>query len=340
MAAPNSVLSTTLQILRDKLVDNSYLAHPLFRALEQAGNIKKVSGGARIDQPVIFGDHSSLTDLTNGFEPVSLAVTDPFRQAQFEWSNFTQPVILSDVERLANKGDLAVVNILESKMKNVMLSLKKSVSRKVLVGDSGPTALQTLNGTGTSAVAADTTGWFQTAAFGSQATNTVGGLSKSTFAAQNWQNQVYDSSGTFALSHLDQLMINAQLYNPAGIMPSIILMSPSCYGAFMALQQSYVQYVDQAGRDSLDKDMVGMWRGAKIYVDPNLGFTNAAADKVSAYVLSPDTFELYVDTDGDFNVSDLIPVPGTATLMSRVLVRTQLVTGHLASHGILINAEA
>ena len=94
MAAPNSVLSTTLQILRDKLVDNSYLAHPLFRALEQAGNIKKVSGGARIDQPVIFGDHSSLTDLTNGFEPVSLAVTDPFRQAQFEWSNFTQPVIL------------------------------------------------------------------------------------------------------------------------------------------------------------------------------------------------------------------------------------------------------
>ena len=58
MAPPTSVLSTTLQLLRDKLVDNSYLAHPLFRAIEQSGNLIRVSGGSRVEQPVIFGDHS------------------------------------------------------------------------------------------------------------------------------------------------------------------------------------------------------------------------------------------------------------------------------------------
>ena len=45
--APQSVISTTLQLLRDKLVDNSFLSHPLFRAIEGAGNLVKVSGGLR-----------------------------------------------------------------------------------------------------------------------------------------------------------------------------------------------------------------------------------------------------------------------------------------------------
>ncbi|MGA1588766.1 MAG: phage major capsid protein [Ilumatobacteraceae bacterium] len=339
--ATQSILSTTLQLLRDKLVDNSYLAHPLFRAVEEHGNLIKVSGGLRVEQPVIFGDHSSITELTNGFEPVSMAVTDPFQSAKFEYANFTQPIVLSAVEKAANKGDLAVVNILESKMKNVMLSLKKEVSKQVIKGDSSVLgSLETLNGMGTSAVAVDTTGWFQSAAFGSQATNTVGGLSKSTYQAQNWQNQIFNSSGTLALNHIDELMINCQIYHPAGTFPDILLMSPAMYATFMGLQQSSVQYISAGDRETLDKDMVGMWRGARIYVEPNLGFANAAGDVVSAYALSSDMFQLYADTDGFFTVSDMLPVPGTATEAAMVFNRMQLVTGHLASHGVIINAES
>jgi hypothetical protein len=246
--ATNSILSTTLQLLRDKLVDNSYLAHPLIRAIEEHGNLVKVSGGLRVEQPVIFGDHSTITELSNGFEPVSMAVTDPFQAAKFEYANFTQPIVLSAVEKAANKGDLAVVNILESKMKNVMLSLKKEVSKQIIRGDSSVlTSLETLNGMGTAATAVNTTGWFQRAAFGAQATNTVGGLSKSTFQAQNWQNQVFNSAGTLALSHLDDLFINAQIYNPSGAFPDILLLSPACYSAFMNLQQSSVRYVSACG---------------------------------------------------------------------------------------------
>jgi hypothetical protein len=330
--ATNSILSTTLQLLRDKLVDNSYLAHPLIRAIEEHGNLVKVSGGLRVEQPVIFGDHSTITELSNGFEPVSMAVTDPFQAAKFEYANFTQPIVLSAVEKAANKGDLAVVNILESKMKNVMLSLKKEVSKQIIRGDSSVlTSLETLNGMGTAATAVNTTGWFQRAAFGAQATNTVGGLSKSTFQAQNWQNQVFNSAGTLALSHLDDLFINAQIYNPSGAFPDILLLSPACYSAFMN------RYVSAGDRDGLDGDMVGMWRGARIYIEPQLGYTTAAGDTVSGYALSSDQFQLYADTDGFFNVSDMLPVPGTATEAAMVFNRMQLVTGHLASH---FNAEA
>lgn len=348
--APQSVLTTTLQLLRDKLVDNSFLAHPLIRAIEEAGNLVQVSGGARVDQPVIFGDHSSITELSNGFEPVSMAVTDPFHTAKFEYANFTQPIILSAVEKAANKGDLAVVNILESKMKNVMLSLKKEVCKQIIVGDSTRiTTLQTLNGNGTSdgttdLITPNTTGWLEARAQASQS-NTVGGLSKSTFQAQNWYNQFTDAGGTLALAEIDEMFINTQLYNPSGNTPDILLMSPKCYAAFLALMDNRIQYVSVTDRDGLNAQMVATYRGARIYVDPNLGYNVHSSvvggrKPVSAYLLSSDQFQLYVDTDGFFNVSDMMPVPGTATEAAMVFCRMQLVTGHLASHALLLDAEA
>jgi len=348
--APQSVISTTLQLLRDKLVDNSFLAHPLIRAIEEHGNLVKVSGGLRVEQPVIFGDHSSITELTNGFEPVSMAVTDPFQTAKYEYSNFTQPIILSAVEKAANKGDLAVVNILESKMTNVMLSLKKEVSKQIIAGDSSKiTTLQTLNGNGVSSGGADvtapvTTGWLEARAQASQ-TNTVGGLSKTTYQAQNWFNQFVDSAGTLTLAHLDELFIQSQIYNPSGTTPDIMLMSPSCYAAFLNLMDNRIQYISVGDREGLNQEMVATYRGARIYVDPNLGFNvhssiSANREPVSAYLLSSDQFQLYVDTDGFFNVSEMMPVPGTATEAAMVFCRMQLVTGHLASHSILLDAEA
>jgi hypothetical protein len=270
-----------------------------------------------------------------------MAVTDPFHTAKFEYSNFTQPIILSAVEKAANKGDLAVVNILESKMRNVMLSLKKEVCKQIIVGDSTRiTTLQTLNGNGTTALAASSTGWLEGVAQASQA-NSVGGLSKTTYQAQNWYNQFTDAGGTLALADIDEMFINTQLYNPSGTTPDIMLMSPKCYAAFLNLMDNRIQYINVSDREGLNSQMVATYRGARIYVDPNLGFTanggsGMGAKAVSAYLLSSDTFQLYVDTDGFFNVSD----PGTATEAAMVFCRMQLVTGHLASHAILIDAEA
>jgi hypothetical protein len=209
--ALNSILSTTLQLLRDKLVDNSFLAHPLIRAIEENGGLIKVSGGSRVEQPVIFGEHSSITSLATGFEAVNMAVTDPFQSAKFEYSNFTQPIVLSQVEKAANKGDLAVVNILESKVANVMLSLKKQVNQQIIRGDSSKLIdLQTLNGNGTSLLARNPAGWLEGVVAASQV-NSVGGLSKVTYQAQNWFNQIQDAGGTLTISDLDQMFINTQI---------------------------------------------------------------------------------------------------------------------------------
>jgi hypothetical protein len=105
--------------------------------------------------------------------------------------------LCSVVEKAANKGDLAVVNILESKVANVMLSLRKQVNQQIIRGDSAKiTDLTTLNGNGTALVAPNATGFFEGVAAASQV-NVVGGLSKVTFRAQNWFNQFQDAGGTW-----------------------------------------------------------------------------------------------------------------------------------------------
>lgn len=345
MAINASILATTLQLLRDKLIDNSFLAIPLIRAIEEHGNLKKVSGGSRIEQPVVFGDHSSITQFSNGFEPVNMAVTDPFYLAKYEYANFAQPVVLSWVEKAANKGELAIVNILEGKVRNVMISLKKEVNRQIIVGDSAKlTQLETLNGNGATGVAVNTKGWLEGVAKASQ-TNTVGGLSKTTYRNLNWYNQFVDGGGTLTIAKIDQMFILAQLYNPEGTYPDILLMSPACYQAFLNLMDNRIQYISVKDRSGLNEQMVATYRGARIYVDPYLGFTaNAAsgmgAKKVSAYLLSSNQFELTVDTDGFFNMGEMKEIPGTATEASMVFCRMQLNTGHIASHSILIDAEA
>jgi hypothetical protein len=341
MGIPNSVLSTTLQILRDRLIDNSFISHPLFRAMDAAGNVKRVSGGQRIEQPVILGKHSSVTNLSNGYEPVSLAVTDPFRKAIFEWSTFTAPVVMTDVEQLANKGELAIVPILESKVKNVMIDLKQQMSERIFVGGGAiPAPLQTLNGMGSASLAADTTGWFESAAFGSQTANSVGGLSKNAYKNDNWQNQVKNSGAAFDINHLDELSIACSLYHPQGKRPDICFLSQKAYAKFLSQVTDLTRFINVSDQKSLSNDMAAEWRGMKIYVDPRLGFANAAGVPVSGYVISSDMMEMYFDTDAEFQLGEMVPVPGTATYAARALVRTNLITGSLATHGVLLNAEA
>ena len=71
--------------------------------------------------------------------------------------------------------------------------------------------------------------------------------------------------GALALSHLDELFIQTQIYNPSGTTPDIMLMSPSCYAAFLSLMDSRIQYINVSDRDGLNGQMVATYRGARTH---------------------------------------------------------------------------
>ena len=336
MAISYDILASTLRILRDREVDNTFKAIPLLTAVEKMGNVEQVDGGQKVDHPVILTEHSSITQLATGYESVNLAVKDPLRTASFEWCDFVAPVVLTKKEELSNKGERAVIRIAEARLKSVMGMLQREWCKQVVRGNSGIlTELNTFNGNDY------TTGFFESADFGNQ-TNTVGGIAKGSFTS-SWQNQVADVSPaaeTFAtngLKAMSNLMIQTQLHAPEGDV-DIILASPTSFELFrneltqLERYSSVEQMRDTVGRLGL------LYNGAMMYVEPNLGFT-AGGKAYSMYFLNSKLFTTYFDKDAYFEVGDMERISGYAAMASNILVRTQLATSNLSGHGLLIDGE-
>ena len=352
MGIQYDILASTLRILRDREVDNTFRTIPLLEAVQRAGNVEQVDGGQKVDHPVILAEHSNITQLATGYESVNLAVKDALRTASFDWCDFVAPVVITEKEQLSNKGPRAIIRIAEARLKSVMGMLKREWCKQTVAGTSTIlTDLNTLNGEGTSnagswggIVAADTTGFFEDATFGNQ-TNTIGGIAKGSFTS-SWQNQVADAANNFGnngLKAMSNLIINTQIYAPEGEV-DIILASPISYELYRNELTDQERYTSAEQMKDLVGKMALMYNGAMMYIDPNLGFTVSAAaggvDKVSMYFLNTKLFTVYFDKDAYFEMGDMERISGYAAASSNIMVRTQLATSHLASQGVLLNGEA
>ena len=328
----HDILASTLRILRDKEVDNTFRIIPLVDAVNTLGNVEDVDGGSYIDSPVILTDHSTITQLTNGYEAVSLAVKDPLRTATYSWCDATAPVVITRKEELSNKGERAIIRIAEARLKQTMGMFKREIEKQLIAGSSTIlTDLQTLNGID------GATGWFEELPFGSQQ-NTVGGIDKSAFTS-SWQNQV--RNGTFlanGLQTMQQLLIDCQQYAPEGDV-DLILASPISYGLFKDQLQNQERYTSMTEVRNMAGRLALEFNGASMFIEPNLGFTGSGGTPCSMYFLNSRLFQIYFDRDAKFALGDMESISGYAARSSQIAVRMQICTSNLSGQGVLVNAE-
>jgi hypothetical protein len=143
----NDLLSSTLFSIRDSEVDELYKKVAFLDGVRKAGGVETESGGIKIQRPLSIQEHSTITQLATGYEPVSLAVNDVLRPAIYDWADFTAPIVVTKKEELENSGEYAIVKIVEARMKSVMGMLRRELNKQVLVGNSAVlTSLNTLNG--------------------------------------------------------------------------------------------------------------------------------------------------------------------------------------------------
>jgi len=360
MAIQPDILASTLRILRDREVDNTFKAIPLLDAVQRAGNVEQSNGGQKVDCPTILTEHSNITQLSTGYEAVNLAVRDPLRTATYNWCDFVAPIVLTEKEQLSNKGDRAVIRIAEARLKSVMGMLQREYCKQVVSGTSTVlTELESLNGT--TSASGRASGWFDSLAFGSQSA-TVGGLAKSDFQ-QSWQNQfldvsteisgtsgaAYNPSGADLFRGMTQMMIQTQIYAPEGEV-DIILSSPDSYELYKNSLFTQERYTSMAEERNMAGKLGLLFNGAMMYIDPNLpissvNFNDASAGaqttgKVSQYFLNSKLFNVYFDKDAYFELGDYERISGYAAMAANIMVRTQITTANLSGHGLLLNGEA
>ena len=336
MAVQNDILSSTARARSKKALDNLFTTVPLLDHIKKAGGVEEINGGQRITRAAILAEHSNITQLSTGYESIAAGVADVLRSPEFEWCDFVAPIIITKKEELSNRGDDAVISIADSRMKSVMGMLKREWEKQAIAGTSTVlTEMQTLNGIDAA------TGWFEEGAFGSGQSNSVGGLSKSTYASSNWNNQVASAGGAFNTNRagegaMTDLMIQTQIYAPEGTV-DLILASPTSYKLYKQSLRAQEQYVKETvlegGRLAL------AFSGALIYVENNLGFTESGTD-ASMYFLNSKSMKVVFDKDANFSLSDFQDKSGYAAREAHLYVRTQLVADHLASMGVLINGES
>jgi hypothetical protein len=332
MAISNDLLSSTLYSIRDSEVDNLYKKVAFLDGVRRAGGVETESGGIKIQRPLSIAEHSTITQLATGYEPVSLAVNDVLRPAIYDWADFTAPIVITKKEEMENSGEYAIVKILESRMKSVMGMLRRELNKQILRGDSSVlSAVNTLNG---DVGIGSATGFLEHAAAGTQ-TNVVGGISKATFPVAGWQNQFADAGGTLAMTDLYNLYIAANSVAPSGDV-SHLIMSDSAFSQYRNLLFAQERFVQT---DKLDGGRMSLaFNGAIAEQDPEMGFASSGPGNTDAYMLNYDGIKLVFHNEGDFSVSPFEHISGTTARAAQLYVKVQLVADHLGGQGVLTNA--
>lgn len=326
------ILASTLRVLARDAKDSTFRAIALLDAVRSAGNIEEVSGGSYVDIPLVLTDHSTITQLSNGYESVSLAVKDIMRTGSSSWCDAVAPIVITKKEELSNKGERALVKIAETRMKQVVGMLQREVNKQICAGSSTIlTDLNTLN--------ANVTGGFLTAAtFGTQ-TGTVQGISKAAFPS-SYQNQFIDAGGTLTINEMQQLLVQTKVFGPEGDV-DIILASPNSYSAYRSLLEDNERYTSIKEMQDMSGRLALVFGGAPVYIEPSLSGVNGSnGNPLSMYFLNSRLFNLYTDPDAFFEVEAMQAIPGYASMAANIMVRVQLTASNLSGHGILTNGEA
>lgn len=337
MAISNDLLSSTLYSIRDGEVDELYQKVAFLDAARKHGGIEKEDGGIKIQRPLSIAEHSSITQLPTGYEPVSLAVRDVLQPAVYDWCDFTAPIVVTKKEELENSGEKAIVKIVEARMRSVMSMLRRELNKQILAGNS--TILTTMNTLSPAATA----GFFEVETKATQS-HTVGGVSKATFNVPGWTNQIFDvgaAFGTDGIRGMQALYIGANSVSPMGDVNTVLLSENAMANYRRALFQQE-RYINEKTLDGGRMSLA--FAGAAVEQDLELGFsaTSVAFAKtapVSGYMLNFNGIKLVLHKDADFAVSPFEHVAGTTARAAQLYVKTQLIADHLGSCGVLFDGD-
>ena len=119
MAAGNAdfdqILSTTLKNYIPKLADNVFTARPLFYALTNGQTIRRISGGAKIVVPIIYGTNSTAGSYA-GDDTIAITAQTGISAAEYSWKQYAASVTITGIEEAKNNGEAAIIDLLEGKI--------------------------------------------------------------------------------------------------------------------------------------------------------------------------------------------------------------------------------
>ena len=311
MAAVNSnfdeILSTTLKNYVPKLTDNIFSARPLFYALTNGQTIRRISGGAKIVVPVIYGTNSTAGSYS-GTDTIDTTAQTGISAAEYDWKQYAATVTISGVEEAKNNGEAQIIDLLEGKIFQTQETIIENMNT-MLFG----------NGTGNS-----NKDWLGLSALVGS-TGSPGGID-ATDADNSWWRSAVTNQGSSAIT----LASMATLYNNCSVgndQPTIGITGQNQYEAYEALLVDQIRYTDTDMADGGFQNL--LFKGCPLTFDGTL------AGEGKLYFLNTKYLQLVAHSDVWFKPTPFVRPTNQDAVYSQLLCYGELTTSNRARQGFM-----
>jgi len=311
MAAGNSnfdeILSTTLKNYIPKLTDNIFSARPLFYALTNGQTIRRISGGAKIVVPVIYGTNSTAGSY-DGTDTISTTAQTGISAAEYSWKQYAATVTISGIEEAKNNGEAQIIDLLEGKIFQTQETVIENMNT-MFFG----------NGTGNSSK-----DWLGLSALVGS-TGSPGGID-ATDADNSWWRSAVTNQGSAAIT----LASMATLYNNCSVgndQPTIGITGQNQYEAYEALLVDQIRYTDTDMADGGFQNL--LFKGCPLTFDGTL------EGEGKLYFLNTKYLQLVAHSDVWFKPTPFVRPTNQDAVYSQLLCYGELTTSNRARQGYM-----
>lgn len=244
MALPlDTILATTLANYLPKLEDNIFTARPLVFFLKEAGQVRTISGGERIQLPLIYAQNTTAGSYA-GYDALPTTPQDGIGAAAYEWRQYGVSISISGIEEAKNNGPEEVIDLLEAKIMQAEETTYEKMDQMFFADGTGNGG-KDWNGLGNLV---------------NQNTSTVGTIDP---VAQTWW-QSYRETTAEVLS----LAKMTTAYNTVSVgndRPNVILTTQTLFEKYESLLQPQLRFTDNRTADAGFQNL--MFKAAPITYD-------------------------------------------------------------------------
>ncbi len=315
MAAGNSsfdeILSTTLKNYIPKLTDNIFSARPLFYALTNGQTIRRISGGAKIVVPVIYGTNSTAGSYA-GTDSISTTAQTGISAAEYDWKQYAATVTINGMEEAKNNGEAQIIDLLEGKIFQTQETIIENMNTMFWSDGTGNSSkdmngLNKLVGTGL----------------------TVGGID-ATDSDNSWWRSTLRNGPADAGAGVLTVAAMATVYNTVSVgndQPTIIITDQDEYEAYEALLDGQIRYTDTDVADGGFQNL--LFKGAPVTFDSDTNLDG------KMFFLNTKYLQLVAHSDVWFKPTPFVRPTNQDAVFSQLLCYGELTVSNRARQGMI-----
>ena len=305
----DEILTTTLKNYVPKLTDNIFSARPLFYALTNGQTIRRISGGAKIVVPIIYGTNSTAGSYS-GTDTISVTAQTGISAAEYSWGQYAATVTISGIEEAKNNGEAQIIDLLEGKIFQTQETIIENMNTMFWA-----------DGTGNS-----NKDWNGLDLIVTKPNTSLGGIDPTGSGNSFWASTETNQGGALTAAGM------ATLYNDVSVgndQPTIIITTQTLYEKYEALLDGQIRYTDTDVADGGFQNL--LFKGAPVTFD-------GACTSGEMMFLNTKYLQLVAHSDVWFKPTPFVRPTNQDAVFSQLLCYGQLTCSNRARQGYLFGA--